>query len=206
MSSNQKPSSGSIWPGIIVGIILMVAGTYVSVNNLIPFTETLTKQGLELDLGMTIATIGVFMILFPVIRSFFLDPLAGAINDRNRELEHTFSEAETLRADMQRLRNEYEQRLASTEAQAREQIQAQIREATNLRQTLMAEATQRADEMVARAQQEIEQEKSRVLNELRVHVVDLSLAAAEKIMGENMDSDRNRRLVQEFIDTAEVAR
>ena len=43
---------------------------------------------------------------------------------------------------------------------AREQIQAQIREAQTLRQTLMAEATQKADAMVEQARAQIEQEKA----------------------------------------------
>ena len=42
------------------------------------------------------------------------------------------------------------------------------------------------------------------MNELRLEVVNLTLAATEKLLGENMDSDKNRRLVQDFIDKVEV--
>jgi F-type H+-transporting ATPase subunit b len=70
----------------------------------------------------------------------------------------------------------------------------------------MAEATERADELVKKAQAEIEGEKAKLIVELRTKVVDLSLAAAEKVIGENMDTDKNRRLVQDFINQVEVAR
>jgi F-type H+-transporting ATPase subunit b len=205
METQQKSSSGSVWIGIIAGLVLMLFGGYLSYNQIdVPGQKAIVGMGIPIDLGMTIATIGVFLILFKVIDFFFTKPLNEAITDRTQSLESTFSEAENLRAEMQKMRTEYEQRLAVTEANARDQIQAQIREAQNLRSTLMAEAGQRADEMVARAQQEIEAEKQKALTELRLQVVDLTLTAAEKILGENMDSDKNRRLVTEFIDKVEV--
>ena len=74
-----------------------------------------------------------------------------------------------------------------------------------MRQQLMSEATQKADAMVKQAQLEIDQEKQNAISAIRTHVVDLSLAAAEKVIGENMDTEKNRRLVAEFIDTVEVA-
>ncbi len=205
MSSHEKPSSGSIFPGIIIGALLMVGGTYLSINQLSPMTETFTKQGLDLDLGMTVATIGVFLILFPVIKFFFIGPLTEAIDHRNQELEHTFSDAETLRADMQKLRDGYEKQLAESEASARTQIEAQIKEAQSLRQTLVSEATAKADDLLRKATEEIESEKVKAIIDIRLHVVDLTLSATEKILGQNIDAEVNRRLVNEFIDRVEVA-
>jgi len=205
MSKPQQSSTSTI-VGVVVGIACMIGGMWFSKNVHLSFYETLEQQGIPLDLGKSIAVFGVFLILFPLINTFFIKPLNEAIDDRTRSLEQTFSEAETLRTDMASLRSDYDRRLAATEAEARDQIQAQIREAQNLRQTLMAEASAKADELVSRAQQEIESEKAKVIVELRTSVVDLSLAAAEKVVGENMDNDRNRRLVQEFIERVEVAR
>lgn len=205
MSTQPKPSSGSIWPGIAIGVVAMLGGAYLSYNEIeLPGQAAIQKLGIPADFGMTIATIGVFLILFPVIKFFFVQPLDDAITERSTNLENTFSEAENLRTEMQRMRAEYEARLAETESNAREQIQAQIREAQNLRGQLMSEASARADEMVQRAHQEIEAEKTKAIAEIRLQVVDLTLTAAGKIVGENMDNDRNRRLVNDFIDKVEV--
>jgi len=161
--------------------------------------------GLQLDFGKTITNIGVFLLFIPVINIYFSTPLKEAMDARNQELETTFSDAEQLRTQMQTLKADYEARLVKTEAEARDQIQSQIKEAQNLRQQLMSEATQKADAMVKQAQLEIDQEKQNAISAIRTHVVDLSLAAAEKVIGENMDTEKNRRLVAEFIDTVEVA-
>jgi F-type H+-transporting ATPase subunit b len=208
MSNEQKSTGVPPIVGIIIGAILMVAGTYASVNaksvGLATIQEPLAEQGILLDLGKTVATIGVFLILFPVIKNFFIQPLNDAINERNNNLERTFTEAENLRAEMEKMRIDYDRRLAKSEASAREQIQSQIREAQNLRTQLMTEASAKADQLVQQAQAEIEAEKAKVLVELRTHVVDLALLAAEKVIGENMDTERNRTMVDDFINKVEV--
>ena len=110
----------------------MSGGYWFSKNVELGFQKSLAEQGLPIDLGMTAAVIGVFIILFPLLKSFYFDPLAEAIQARSSELEKTFAEAENLRAEMTQMRTEYEQRISTTEQEAREQIQAQIREAQTL--------------------------------------------------------------------------
>lgn len=208
MSTDNSSKGGGVWVGIIVGAILAVVGSQMAFNHqpaaLYSFTENLTKQGIPLDLGKTVATIGVFIALFPVVKLFFVNPLTDAINGRAAELESTFSEAEALRSEMTALKSGYEKRLAETEAQAREQIQSEIRRAQDLRAQLEADARQKADDYLKKAQEDIDMEKNRVITDLRIHVVDLTMGATEKILGENVDSERNRKLVNEFIDKIEV--
>ena len=207
---HEKESSGV--PAVVlvvVGVLLVAVGGFAATHGefgLEGFFKTLENQGIPVMLGKTISTIGVFLILFPVIKFFFLTPLGDAVDERNSNLEQTFSEAENLRTEMTRMRNDYEGRLTAAEASAREHIEAQIKEAQNLRQTLMSEAATRADAMIDRAQQEITSERERILGGLRTQVVEVSLAAAERIVGENMDTDRNRRLVDEFVNGLEVVR
>jgi len=206
--NNETKSSGAPTGLLLVGgVVLMVFGTYLSVNEdkYLPFQRSLREEKhIDLNLGLTVATIGVFFILFPLIKTFFIAPLQTAIQERNTNLENTFSETENLRNELQKMRNDYERRLADTEADARNQIQSQIREAQNLRATLMDEATAKTNALVAQAQQEIAAERDRLVSDLRNHVVDIALAAAEKVVRENMDTDRNRRLVEDFVNHAEA--
>lgn len=208
MSTKTKQSGFPVILGIIVGIALMFGGMYLSVNEPIAaiadLEHDLELQGILIDIGKTVAVIGVFLILFPVIKSFFVKPLEDAIHERNSELEKTFTEAEQLRADMTQMKSDYERRIGETEANAREQIQAQIKEAQELRKTLNAEAQAQADEYKQRAIAEIEAEKQRALTDLRVNVTNLSLQATERLLGENMDNDKNRRLIDEFLSKVEV--
>lgn len=189
---------------MIVGLAIAVFGYWFQVNVHLGFQETLHAQGIPLELGKTISMIGMFIALFPVLNIFYFRPLGDAIRGRNSELESTFREAEELRAEMVQLRSDYEKRLAETEAAAREQIQAQIKEVQALRDSLRSEAVQQAEEFKRKAFDEVESEKQKLLSGLRLHVVNLTLQATEKLLGENVDSEKNRKLVEEFIDKVEV--
>lgn len=202
MRSRRTRQSGSATTqvlAIVVGVILIVVGGTVLKDVSPPILN-----GVDFNLGLTVANIGIFMIAIPLLLKLFIAPLNEAITSRTSHLEATFTEAENLKKEMAELRTSYEARLAQTEAEAREQIQAQIREAQHLRTTLMAEAATRADELVKRAEQEIEAEKSRALAEIRGHVVELTLGATERLIGQTVDTKVNRKLVDEFIDKLAV--
>ena len=199
-----KSNIGVVLFRTLIGTAIAIGGTWLSVNWHPGFQTALQEQGIPLNIGTTIAVIGVFIAWFPIIKLFFISPLAEAIETRNAELEKTFAEAESLRADMTRMKEEYEQRIAQTEASAREQIQAQIKEAQQLRQQLMAEAAAQADELKRAAQEDIARETEHVMADLRVKVVNMTLLATEHLIGNNMDDERNRKLVEDFISRVEA--
>jgi F-type H+-transporting ATPase subunit b len=188
-------------------IAIVLAGILWTLSAM-PFVDQANQVQLLQQLGLNLKTalvqMGALILMFPIVDQFFLMPLREAMSERTQRIEATYTEVEGLRDEMTKLKSDYEQRLAATEAEAREQIQNQIKEAQNLRGQLMQEASAKADELVKKAQEDIENEKVRVLHELRTHVVDLTLSATEKVLGENMTDARNRKLVEEFIDKVEV--
>ena len=64
----------------------------------------------------------------------------------------------------------------------------------------MAETRAQLEQMRERAAADIASEKERALAEVRAQVADLALAAAARVVGETMTTDRERRLVEEFLD------
>jgi F-type H+-transporting ATPase subunit b len=223
MSQENTISKGSALPGIIIGVILMIGGmildSKISLTEeeikaagehaghfKVAFLNTLEQQGLPINPAITIATIGVLLITFPAIKAFYTGPLKASLDERNGNLESTFQEVESLRNEMTAMKSDYEKKLAESEAEAREKINAQIKEAQALRQSLMAEAASKSDALIKQAQEEIAGEKSKALRDIQVHVTDLSLLAAEKIVGKNMDTETNRKLVADFIKVLEVAK
>ncbi len=197
MAEQHTATSSKSSPlNFVFGLIFIAAGAATNLQVPVP--------GLELNLSHTMAMVGMMLILFPVIKTFYVQPLSDAIHERTTNLERTFTEAEQLRSEMTKMKSDYEARLVATEAQAREQIQSQIKEAQQLRSDLMAEAASKADELLRKAQEEIIAERSRVITGLRVHVVDLALGATEKILGENVGDARNRKLIEEFVEKIEV--
>ncbi|MCU0317264.1 MAG: F0F1 ATP synthase subunit B [Fimbriimonadaceae bacterium] len=203
----SRLTRGAMQPAgrMAIGIVLFAIAIFLQT---LPFNEQLAKQELiklfDINIPVIVGTIGLVFLLWAAVETFYTSPLWKIINERNNAIEKTFSEAEDLRKEMSQMKSDYEQRLASTEAKAREEIQASIREAQELRKTLMADAQAKADDMVRQAQEQIEAERVRALTDIRVHVANLSLQATEKILAENMDNERNRKLIDDFLSKVEA--
>lgn len=173
-----------------------------------PFIEATTHvqilQDLNLNLKVACVQIGVVLLMFPVIEMAFIRPLKEALDARTRELEGTFAEADQLKARMEELKADYERRLQAAEAEAREKIQAALTEANQMKESIISEARAQAEEIRARTMADLEQERQKMLVDLRTHVVELTLTATERLIGASMDEQKQRELVERFIETAEV--
>jgi F-type H+-transporting ATPase subunit b len=63
----------------------------------------------------------------------------------------------------------------------------------------MEKTMQEQQQLLERARREIGSERDRAIAELRAEAVELSLAAASKLIGERLDSDTDRKLVQQYL-------
>jgi F-type H+-transporting ATPase subunit b len=90
-----------------------------------------------------------------------------------------------------------EARRESNEILARAQKVAQ-----ETRDADIAATKEELERLRARAAADIEAEKVRAITEVRAEVADLALRAASSVVGETMTSERERRLVDEFLRSA----
>lgn len=201
--SAQNQSRGTVWLLAAFGIAAIVLGVMVKGQ---PWTEPEMFKGLHLDLSKTIVAIGYFFIWLGALKAFFYAPLKQAIDERDHYLEATFEEAEGLKVRMTELKTSYEQKLTESEAEARAQIQQALAEAQTMRNQIIAEARAQAEEVKRKAEETIERERKAALVEMRTQVVEMTLTATERLIGESMDEERQRQLVEKFIDTVEVGK
>ncbi|GIV03005.1 MAG: hypothetical protein KatS3mg015_1835 [Fimbriimonadales bacterium] len=161
-------------------------------------------KALDLNLQVACVQIGVIILMFPLVELLFIKPLKEAMDARSKELEDTFAEADQLKQRMLELKQDYERRLEAAEAEAREKIQAALNEANLMKENILAEAKSQAEEIRERTLEDLEQEKQKIMVDLRTQVVELTLMATEKLIGESMNEQKQRELVELFIETAEV--
>ena len=68
----------------------------------------------------------------------------------------------------------------------------------------MEKTLQEQQQLLERARRDIEAERDRAIAELRREAVELSLAAASKLIGERLDSETDRKLVAEYLSRVDV--
>jgi len=156
---------------------------------------------LTVDGGLMIWTLVVFLLLFFLLKRTAWPALLGAVREREERLERQIAEAEKSRAEAAKLLEEHKKLLAGGKAEAQEILNRAKTAAEKEHAALVAKAREAADEQLARARRDIAEEKSKAVLELRREAVDLSLAAAAKLIDAKLDNDANRRLVTEYLET-----
>lgn len=160
--------------------------------------EVMHQLGIE-PAAIVVELVG-FVLLLLLLKRFLWVPVTQYLEGRRQEIVQTYDKVEQTRQEMERLRDEYEQRLANIEAEARAQIQQAVKEAQQLREQILAEARQQAEKMVRDAEETIRYEREKALAEMRAKVVDLTVLATSRILQESVDDARHRKMVQDFID------
>ena len=153
---------------------------------------------LGLNLGYLLVQIVCFFIIFVVVRAWIVKPLLGMLEKRRAKLEQGLEDARV--AAEARLNAEQEAVKIITEAQSK--AARIVNEATERADAAMQAVKAGAEKEIAKEREavmiEVEEERNKILADLRGQVAALSIAAAQRLIGEAMDARRQHALLDEF--------
>ncbi|MBE3040187.1 MAG: F0F1 ATP synthase subunit B [Chloroflexi bacterium] len=153
---------------------------------------------LGLNLGYLLVQIICFFIILVVVYAWIVKPLLGMLEKRRMKLEQGLEDAR-IAAEA---RANAEKDAAKIVAEAQTKSAQTVREATERAELATKDVRAAAEAEVAKARQsalaEVEEERNRMLADLRGQVAALSIAAAQKLIGEAMDAKRQHALLDEF--------
>ena len=151
--------------------------------------------------GLIIWTVVVFGILLFILWWKGLPVLVKSVEERERRIQKQLGDAERANTEAQRLLEEHKKQIAAAHNQAQEILAKAKSVSEKERATLLAKAREEYDALLNRARKDIDAEKDKAIQALRREAVDLSIAAASRVIEANLDTDANRKLVTEFLES-----
>lgn len=156
---------------------------------------------LGLNLGSLLFYTFNFLIVLIVLYAFAYRPMLRALEARRQKIEQGLEDAQAAAEARANAEQEAARILAEAQANA-----AKILREANARAEQVAEEVRRAAEAeAAQIRQEaaatLEEERNRLLADLRVQVANIAVAAAQKLLGEALDEKRQRALLDELFST-----
>lgn len=150
--------------------------------------------------GLSIWTIVVFLMLMFVLGRFAWGPILKAVDERERRIQESLDAAKKHGDEIQALVAEQKQQLAMARQES-QAIVAEGREAgERVRKDIEEKARTEGQAMLERARAEIGRERDAALDELRRESVELAIAAASRLLGERLDTQRDRELATSYVD------
>ena len=111
------------------------------------------------------------LITFAILGKFLFKPVKKMIDERQKEIDDTYAGADAAK-------------------KAAEELKAE---------EILAEARDSANAIREKAHADIEQEKKKALNEVKNEISSISIGIAEKVCEKEIDEDKHKELVLDFI-------
>jgi F-type H+-transporting ATPase subunit b len=161
-----------------------------------PATSPLVPLGI--NTGYLIAQMVNFLIIALLLGAIIWRPLVNMLDSRSAKIEKGLEDA----AAAANARRNAEAEAEKIQAQARADVNRAIEEARSrgeeVGRQVEAEARAEADRIRTEAQQRANEERDRQLADLRGQVAAISIAVAQRLIGESLDANRQQALISDF--------
>jgi F-type H+-transporting ATPase subunit b len=141
-----------------------------------------------------------FVILLVLMWKFALPPVKNMMQARTDRIRENLDESEKVKADAQRVLEDYQLQLADAKNESARIIEEARQTAEQMRRDLMVRAEAEVNELRDRTRTEIDAAQQRAIADLRSQVSELAIGAAEIVVQKNLDHDTNRSLVERYIE------
>ena len=147
-----------------------------------------------------VVQVAALIVLITVVMIFAYKPVKKIVNKRQDYIESNIKEAENSKAIWQE--NELKSKetvLASTRTAA--DIVAEAKETANVEKAKILEETAlEVERMKKDAENDIARMKEEAKEDIRQEIVSVALDASKELLGREVDSSDNTRLIEEFIE------
>ena len=155
----------------------------------------------DINTGVIFWTVLIFAILMVLLWRFAWPSILKSVVERERRIQKQIEDAEKANAEAQRLLEEHRKTIGAARAEAQDLLAKAKTVAQKERELLLAKAREEYEALLERARKDIDAEREKAIVALRREAVELSIAAASRVIEANLDTDANRRLVTDYLAT-----
>ena len=153
----------------------------------------------DINTGLSFWTLVVFAILVLILGKYAWGPILAAVDAREKGIQTALDEAAERNQEAEKLLANYKENLADARRQANELLAEGKTAGDSIRMEIEEKARGEAQSIIERARAEIERERDAAIAEIRRESVDLALAAATRLVQENLDQEKDRVLVERYL-------
>lgn len=156
-------------------------------------------DALGINLPQLIAQLVNFAVLLLILRLTLYRPVLRMLDDRRKRISEGLNAADIARAEAAQAQANMQVQIDA----ARREGQDIVANAQTIAARIQAEAREQAardrEVAVERARSEIQLERDRAIADLRREFADITVAAAEKVIGQSLDRQAHQRVIDETL-------
>lgn len=154
---------------------------------------------MSIDVGMILFSTINFFIFYLIIKKFLFGKVMVIINSRKEEIENSFKKAEKEEKRANLLKSKYDENALKYENEGLKLVEKYKEKADKVYSEILEESTKEANAIKERAAKELEVERTKANKEIKQDIIKLSLEIAQKALEREIDYDKHKELINEFI-------
>lgn len=152
-----------------------------------------------IDKWTLIFTWANLLILFLLMKKFFFKPIKNILKQREDEVNSLYEKANSSSTEAEKLKNEYEKRLAEAKSEANEIVGSAVKNAKVRSDEIIGDAKKEAQGIMEKAEREIEREKNSCVNEIKTEISYLAVDIAKKVIEKDLKEKDHEKLIDDII-------
>lgn len=140
-----------------------------------------------------------FLIIWVVAAKFVWPSVLGMMDQRQQKIQGDLDAAAAEKASAVKEHQEYQAQIANAQNEADEIIAEAKAQAEAERARILAKAQEEAAATVAKARDAVSSERRKAMAELSDSVIDLSVEIAGKIIGNSLSDSDQRKLAEKYL-------
>ena len=155
-------------------------------------------EKLGISLGFLIVQILAFSIVFLTLNAWVYQPMVDMLAKRRKTIADGLEDARIAAEARANAEKDAEKIVAEAQAKANQVVREATERAEAAGRDVLAAAQSEADKAREKAMTNVEEERNRILSDLRGQVAALSISATQKLLGDALDEKRQHLLIDEF--------
>lgn len=155
---------------------------------------------ISLNLWTVLFTLLNLLILYKFMKKLLFKPVKKMIDDRQKEIDDQYADAEQSKAEAAELKAQYEARLQEANAEREAILKEAYRKAQLRDEEMLRAAQEQAALTLRRADEQIDMEKKRARNELKDEVSVMAVNIASAVLARDVKASEHEKLIDSFIE------
>ncbi len=161
-------------------------------------------EGLGINLPVLISQLVSFLVLFIILRFVAYKRILKILDDRAQRIKESLEQAEAAKEQSLQAQDEVKKEIQAASKQGQEIIARASQAGDEVRKKAQELAKQDAEALIQRARQEIKAERDEAIDVLRSQFADLTIKAASKVLGESLDEESHKELIDKVLQESQT--
>ncbi|MEY8356934.1 F0F1 ATP synthase subunit B [Lachnospiraceae bacterium 54-53] len=153
---------------------------------------------LRLDMNLVWNIVNL-IVLYLLLKHFLIGPVMNIMNKRQAMIEQSISNARDSEGQAAVLKKQYEEKLAASSEEGLRLIEEAKGQARAQYDRILKDAGEDAGRVIGEAQKKAEADQEKALREAKAQIAGLVLAAAAKVVNQEVSAKANQALYDSFL-------